>query len=115
MLAEHGGHAVAVFACLLLGMVSGAMPCCARRIACSGTDRWTWSCIRDTKDGIIFVSVGVLVSVLTVLPTVKSRERRWFVLKRPRSDINGESESEVTVTSKLHAHRGIGIEKVKDW
>ena len=35
------------------------------------------------------------------------RERRWFVLKRPRSDINGESESEVTVTSKLHAQRGI--------
>ena len=90
MLAEHGGHAVAVFARLLLGMVSGAMPCCARRIACSGTDRWTWSCIRDTKDRIIFVSVGVLLSVLTVIPTVKSRERRWFVLKRPRSDINGE-------------------------
>ena len=52
--------------------------------------RWTWSCIRDTKDRIIFVCVGVLLSVLTVLPTVKSRERRWFVLKRPRSDINGE-------------------------
>ena len=31
---------------------------------------------------------------------VAKRERRWFVLKRPRSDINGESESEVTVTSK---------------
>ena len=37
--------------------------------------RWTWSCIRDTKDRIIFVSVGVLLSVLTVLPTVKSRKR----------------------------------------
>ena len=35
----------------------------------------------------------------------RERERRWFVLKRPRSDINGESESEVTVTSKLHAQR----------
>ena len=35
--------------------------------------------------------------------TKKDRDRRWFVLKRPRSDINGESESEVTVTSKLHA------------
>ena len=44
----------------------------------------------------------------------RPRERSWFVLKRPRGDINGESESEVTVTSKLHAHRGIGIDKVKD-
>ena len=40
-------------------------------------------------------------------------ERRWFVLKRPRCDINGESENEVTVTSKQHAQRGRGIEKVK--
>ena len=31
------------------------------------------------------------------------RERRWFVLKRPRCDTNEESETEVTVTSKLHA------------
>ena len=40
-------------------------------------------------------------------------ERRWFVLKRPRCDKNGESENEVTVTSKQHAQRGRGIEKVK--
>ena len=32
------------------------------------------------------------------------RERRWFVLTRPRCDTNGESETEVTVTSKQHAH-----------
>ena len=38
------------------------------------------------------------------------RERRWFVLKRPRRDINGESETEVTVTSKQHAQRDRGIE-----
>ena len=30
-------------------------------------------------------------------------ERRWFVLERPRRDINGGSETEVTVTSKLQA------------
>ena len=29
-------------------------------------------------------------------------ERRWFVLKRPRRDMNGKSETEVTVTSKRH-------------
>ena len=29
-------------------------------------------------------------------------ERRWFVLTRPRSDTNGESGTEVTVTSKQH-------------
>ena len=29
------------------------------------------------------------------------RERRWFVLERPRRDTNGGSETEVTVTSKL--------------
>ena len=28
------------------------------------------------------------------------RERRWFVLERPRRDTNGGSETEVTVTSK---------------
>ena len=33
------------------------------------------------------------------------RERRWFVLNRPRCDINGESETEVTVTSKQHAQK----------
>ena len=31
------------------------------------------------------------------------RERRWFVRKRPRRDINLGSETEVTVTSKRHA------------
>ena len=31
------------------------------------------------------------------------RERRWFVLERPRRDTNGGSETEVTVTSKRHA------------
>ena len=29
------------------------------------------------------------------------RERRWFVLERPRRDTNGGSETEVTVTSRL--------------
>ena len=32
------------------------------------------------------------------------RERRWFVLERPRRDTNGGSETEVTVTSKLQAN-----------
>ena len=30
----------------------------------------------------------------------RERERRWFVLERPRRDTNGGSETEVTVTSK---------------
>ena len=34
----------------------------------------------------------------------KKRERRWFVLERPRCDTNGGSETEVTVTSKLQAN-----------
>ena len=36
-------------------------------------------------------------------PSLKTglRERRWFVLERPRRDTNGGSETEVTVTSKL--------------
>ena len=33
-----------------------------------------------------------------------TEERRWFVLERPRRDTNGESETEVTVTSKLQAN-----------
>ena len=33
------------------------------------------------------------------------RERRWFVLTRPRCDINGESVTEVTVTSKRHKQK----------
>ena len=32
---------------------------------------------------------------------LRVRERRWFVLERPRRDTNGGSETEVTVTSKL--------------
>ena len=32
------------------------------------------------------------------------RERRWFVLERPRRDTNGGGETEVTVTSKLQAN-----------
>ena len=32
---------------------------------------------------------------------MRMRERRWFVLERPRRDTNGGSETEVTVTSKL--------------
>ena len=32
---------------------------------------------------------------------VCQRERRWFVLERPRRDTNAGSETEVTVTSKL--------------
>ena len=37
------------------------------------------------------------------IPVLAQRERRWFVLERPRRDINGGSETEVTVTSKLQA------------
>ena len=33
----------------------------------------------------------------------EERERRWFVRKRPRRDINLGSETQVTVTSKRHA------------
>ena len=32
------------------------------------------------------------------------RERRWFVLERPRRDTNGGSETEVTVTSEQQAN-----------
>ena len=41
------------------------------------------------------------------------RERRWFVLERPRRDTNGGGETEVTVTSKLQANaeRNKEIEK----
>ena len=63
----------AVFARLLLGgIVSGAIPCRACCIACSGTDGHghaygtTNKCIHH---------VGVPVSVLTALPAVKSRKR----------------------------------------
>ena len=35
--------------------------------------------------------------------TYEERERRWFVLERPRRDTNGGSETEATVTSKLQA------------
>ena len=44
---------------------------------------------------------------------VGRRERRWFVLERPRRDTNGGSETEVTVTSKLQANaeRNKEIEK----
>ena len=35
---------------------------------------------------------------------VDERDRRWFVLERPRRDTNGGSETEVTVTSKLQAN-----------
>ena len=34
-------------------------------------------------------------------------------IKRPRCDINGGSETEVTVTSKQHAQRDRGIEKIR--
>ena len=34
----------------------------------------------------------------------RERERRWFVLERPRRDTNGGSETEVTVTSELQAN-----------
>ena len=35
---------------------------------------------------------------------LQERERRWFVLERPRRDTNGGSETEVTVTSELQAN-----------
>ena len=44
--------------------------------------------------------------VLMATPCTKSLAGRWkwgAVLKRPRYDINGGSETEVTVTSKRHA------------
>ena len=34
-----------------------------------------------------------------------SLEKRWFVLKRPRRDINGGSETGATVTSRVKATR----------
>ena len=45
-----------------------------------------------------------------------ARERRWFVLERPRRDTNGGSETEVTVTSKLpaNAERNKEIEKIQE-
>ena len=48
-----------------------------------------------------------------VLGPVRARERRWFVLERPRRDINGGSETAVTLTSKLQANaeRNKEIEK----
>ena len=47
------------------------------------------------------------------IPVLAQRERRWFVLERPRRDTNGGSETEVTVTSKLQANaeRNKEIEK----
>ena len=36
----------------------------------------------------------------------QERERRWFVLERPRRDTNGGSETEVTVTSRLQEEKG---------
>ena len=44
------------------------------------------------------------------------RERRWFVLERPRRDTNGGSETEVTVTSKLQANaeRNKEIQSLRD-
>ena len=36
----------------------------------------------------------------TTIPIGSERERRWFVLERPRCDTNGGIETEVTVTSK---------------
>ena len=51
--------------------------------------------------------------VLLLRVLKKERERRWFVLERPRRDTNGGSETEVTVTSKLQANaeRNKEIEK----
>ena len=34
------------------------------------------------------------------IPIGSERERRWFVLERPRCDTNGGRETEMTVTSK---------------
>ena len=53
-------------------------------------------CTKERKG----ITAEVLVDHSWPLPC---RERRWFVLKRPRCDINGGSETEVTVTSKRHA------------
>ena len=35
---------------------------------------------------------------VVVAVSLSQRERRWFILKRPRCDTNEESEKEVTVT-----------------
>ena len=35
----------------------------------------------------------------TKFDALEMRERRWFVLERPRRDTNGGRETEVTVTS----------------
>ena len=51
--------------------------------------------------------------MMMFMDSQRERERRWFVLERPRRDTNGGSETEVTVTSKLQANaernKNIGV------
>ena len=62
---------------------------------------WLLLKIRRGEKGVGEDEVVTEVTVTSGLHA--QRERRWFVLKRPRCDINGGSETEVTVTSKRHA------------
>ena len=72
----------------------------------------------ELADSELSPVVGVL-ELLADLANVlveRERERRWFVLERPRRDTNGGSETEVTVTSKLpaNAERNKEIEKIQE-
>ena len=62
---------------------------------------WLLLKIRRGEKGVGEDEVVTEVTVTSGLHA--QRERRWFVLKRPRCDINGGSETAVTVTSK-HTH-----------
>ena len=72
--------------------------------------------IRDAQGCHLTVirPIQILSSHFITFP--RERERRWFVLERPRRDTNGGSETEVTVTSKLpaNAERNKEIEKIQE-
>ena len=70
--------------------------CIDERLKLEGETENMGICTKERKG----ITAEVLVDHSWPLPC---RERRLFVLKRPRCDINGGSETEVTVTSKRHA------------
>ena len=59
---------------------------------------------KSTSGTDIFLKVSRRERWRETLVFNQKRERRWFVLERPRRDTNGGSETEVTVTSKLQAN-----------
>ena len=70
--------------------------CIDERLKLEGETENMGICTKERKG----ITAEVLVDHSWPLPC---RERRLFVLKRPRCDINGGSETEVTVTTKRHA------------